>query len=108
MHVVVRVRPGSPGWMAQSAEEPSPVVSACLRGSTTGTARALHLVWKGATPTWKPSLSSSYCSSCSGEAAITGTAGAGSHRDSVFVLDGCSIRSEEHTSELQSPMYLVC
>ena len=52
-----------------------------LSGFSAGTARALDLTWKGATPPWKPSSSSLYCSSYSGAAATTGgVAGAGSHR----------------------------
>jgi hypothetical protein len=48
-----------------------------------GTARALDPIRKGATPPWKPSSSSLYCSSCSGAAAITGGAGAGRDRDGL-------------------------
>src|SRR5437879_7369025 len=32
----------------------------------------------------------------------------GSHAAQVAHRDTCAARSEEHTSELQSPMYLVC
>src|SRR5437879_10568614 len=35
-------------------------------------------------------------------------AGNGSHRDDNRRVPGTQFRSEEHTSELQSPMYLVC
>src|SRR3712207_4498370 len=34
--------------------------------------------------------------------------GVSAHLDSLFALQGIGSRSEEHTSELQSPQYLVC